>query len=47
MPGDLPPPIRKTFPPHCGHVPLRAALPFFMVICSAFWISTFFLSLTQ
>jgi hypothetical protein len=41
------PPIRKTLPPQSGQMPWVAGLPFFMVIFSAFWITTFFLSLTQ
>ena len=45
--GRRQPPIRKTLPPHFGHVPCSAGLPFFMVIFCGFWTSTFFLSLTQ
>ena len=41
------PPILKTLPPHTGHVPCVAGLPFFIVIFCGFWTSTFFLSLTQ
>ena len=40
-------PILKTLPPHFGHVPWSAGLPFFMVIRCGFWTSTFILSLTQ
>lgn len=39
--------MRKTLFPHFGQVPFQAGLPFFMVIFSGFWISTFILSLTQ
>ena len=39
--------MRKTLLPHFGQVPFVAGLPFFMVIFSGFWISTFILSLTQ
>ena len=39
--------MRKTLFPQIGQVPLVAGLPFFMVIFSGFWISTFCLSLTQ
>ena len=45
--SDAQPPMRKTLPPQTGHVPFVAGLPFFIVIFWGFWISTFFLSLTQ
>src|SRR3954453_16822745 len=41
------PPILKTLPPHFGHVPCSAGLPFFIVIFCGFWTSTFILSLSQ
>src|SRR6478752_8666434 len=41
------PPILKTLPPHFGHVPWIAGLPFFIVIFCGFWTWTFILSLTQ
>jgi hypothetical protein len=39
--------MRKTLFPQMGQVPFVAGLPFFIVICCGFWISTFFLSRTQ
>src|SRR3990172_2973966 len=41
------PPMRKTLPPHFGHVPETAGFPFFSLTCFGFLISTFVLSLTQ
>ncbi len=41
------PPILKTLVLHLGHEPLVAFLPFFKVTDCAFFISTFFLHLTQ
>jgi hypothetical protein len=46
-PSASQPPMRKTLVPHLGQVPFTAGLPFFIVICCGFWISTFILSFTQ
>src|SRR5487761_2450756 len=41
------PPIRNIFVPQTGQVPWAAGLPFFIVICCAFFISRFALHFTQ
>ena len=40
-------PMRKTLLPHLGQTPCVAGLPFFIVILTGLFISTFILSLTQ